>query len=1070
MKRFTHPTVTFLLSLTLLFTVGCSKAAKRERFLKEARKNFAAGKYENAEINYTKALRIPPVNPEAVAQLGIIYFQSGRLPQANAYLTEAVKLDPDNLDARVNLGLLNLTVRNLGPALEQANYVLSKQPTNQEAVLLLAECATNAASAKAIASQINSLAQVSGDAASFRLGLATLALRAGDIPQAKQHIAKALQLDPKYAPAQSARAIILLQEHQTKEAGEALKTAADLSPPRSPRRIQYAMFKLQSGETDAARTVLKEIIDQAPDYIPAYTALAQLELGAKRPEEAGKLIDTALLKDNGNYDALLLNGSIKLVKGDTKAAVEAFTRASAVYARSPQVAFQLARAHLLNGETAKAITFLNQALQLQPGNPEAVLLLAELNLQKGDTLPVIASITALLKKQPNIPQAYLMLAAAHAARNDAASALEVYSLMRKAFPKSPEVPYLAAGLLARQGRFDEARRQCDNALQISTNYLPAVELLVDLDLSQRHYADAMARANRLQAALTNTAEPRLLAAKIYIAQTNYAQAEEALLKTIEINPESTKAYLWLAQIQVESGHQKEALERLNTLVARTNDISAYMQIGIIHETLKEYPAARDAYEKLLSFNPRFSPALNNLAYIYADKLNNPAKALPLAELARELLPYNPSAADTLGWVLYRKGDYSRALGLLQDASTKLPDEPEVQYHLGMAGYMVGDEDLARAAFTRALQATNNPPYFGESKSRLATLNLNAGSASVESLQAVLKKNPGDPIALSRLAAAYLNQKNYEKAAETYQSILKAVPGNARPKLKLAELYSGPLKNPTKAMELAKEAHAAMPGDPEIMKTLGRLAFKSGDFAWSASLLQDAARKSPEDLELQYALAWSLYANGNVNAAREALELAVQATNSAPFKTDTSQFLTLLNASTNLSTVKSIQSKIDAALQTDASYVPAIGLSAMVDASEGRTDSATKKFESVLAKYPNFTPAAREIAIIASANPSSDPKAFDLALKARQAYPQDPLVARALGLMSYRRNDSSRAVQYLQEATRANPKDAEALFYLGSAQLQLKSPKDAKSTLQQALALNLPPTLAQEAKRLLSESK
>ena len=34
--------------------------------------------------------------------------------------------------------------------------------------------------------------------------------------------------------------------------------------------------------------------------------------------------------------------------------------------------------------------------------------------------------------------------------------------------------------------------------------------------------------------------------------------------------------------------------------------------------------------------------------------------------------------------------------LLQDSAAKLPDSPEVQFHVGMAHYMMGDEAAARS--------------------------------------------------------------------------------------------------------------------------------------------------------------------------------------------------------------------------------------------------------------------------------------------------------------------------------------------------------------------------------------
>jgi len=40
--------------------------------------------------------------------------------------------------------------------------------------------------------------------------------------------------------------------------------------------------------------------------------------------------------------------------------------------------------------------------------------------------------------------------------------------------------------------------------------------------------------------------------------------------------------------------------------------------GMIYSQMKEFNKARDAYEKIVAASPDFVPALNNLAYIYAE--------------------------------------------------------------------------------------------------------------------------------------------------------------------------------------------------------------------------------------------------------------------------------------------------------------------------------------------------------------------------------------------------------------------------------------------------------------------
>jgi uncharacterized protein HemY len=92
----------------------------------------------------------------------------------------------------------------------------------------------------------------------------------------------------------------------------------------------------------------------------------------------------------------------------------------------------------------------------------------------------------------------------------------------------------------------------------------------------------------------------------------------------------------------------------------------------------------------------------------------------------------------------------------------------------------------------------------------------------------------------------------------------------------------------------------------------------------------------------------------------------------------------------------------------------------------------------------------------------------LALKARESFPDDPNLTKALGILAFRREDYSRSVQLLKESSQKLNNDAETLFYLGMAQYRLKRLEESKQTLQKALALNLSPQLAEQARRVLAE--
>jgi len=75
-------------------------------------------------------------------------------------------------------------------------------------------------------------------------------------------------------------------------------------------------------------------------------------------------------------------------------------------------------------------------------------------------------------------------------------------------------------------------------------------------------------------------------------------------------------------------------------------------------------------------------------------------------MAQEAAPAEPQFSDTLGWILYKRGVYQRALALLKESAAKLPANPEVQYHLGMAALKAGDTDTAKKGVGRCHRLAN----------------------------------------------------------------------------------------------------------------------------------------------------------------------------------------------------------------------------------------------------------------------------------------------------------------------------------------------------------------------------
>jgi Tfp pilus assembly protein PilF len=81
---------------------------------------------------------------------------------------------------------------------------------------------------------------------------------------------------------------------------------------------------------------------------------------------------------------------------------------------------------------------------------------------------------------------------------------------------------------------------------------------------------------------------------------------------------------------------------------------------------------------------------------------DPDEASKLAQRAVELAPENATVQDTLGWVYYRKRNYTMALTYLKAAVAKEPT-PRREFHLAVCYLKIGNKELGEKLLQKTLQ-------------------------------------------------------------------------------------------------------------------------------------------------------------------------------------------------------------------------------------------------------------------------------------------------------------------------------------------------------------------------------
>jgi tetratricopeptide (TPR) repeat protein len=132
------------------------------------------------------------------------------------------------------------------------------------------------------------------------------------------------------------------------------------------------------------------------------------------------------------------------------------------------------------------------------------------------------------------------------------------------------------------------------------------------------------------------------------------------------------------------------------------DLGLKYAASLVRLTQGEYEAAELLYREILAGNPKFVPALNNLAMLLAEKPTARGEALELISQAIEIAGPDTGLQDTKGAILVYSQRAAEAVPLLE-AATRDPDaDPRHHLHLALAYENLGQIEPAREHLKIAL--------------------------------------------------------------------------------------------------------------------------------------------------------------------------------------------------------------------------------------------------------------------------------------------------------------------------------------------------------------------------------
>ena len=707
--------------------------------------NFKAGYWELSE-----SVRLDPSNLEARRNFGGMSVAARDFDQVLEQADALIEADPDDA---VGYHLKGQAMDGQGSPAEAEEFhlkAIEKDPENYEYLVILSKYYSRQLRFDESEATLKRYTAADPGYESYTQ-LGRFYISSKRLEDAEGAFEKALELDQNEKPAAyNNLAALYLEQRRTDDAIAILQQGVDSLENNSDVIYNLARLYAAQGEQDRARELLVQGTVADPDNPRVHLVLseylgAQGDVeGALAAAEAAEAADPESTKARMRKAELLVDLGFREKDNDKIAAAASLVNEMLAAAPTDSDALLVrSKIEMAEGKQAASIESLQAAIQSRPGWPEAHFLLGSAFAMVGDRNGARMELARALELDARMIKARGMLAQVHAELGEHEYAVEQGRVYLRTNPSDVPMRVLVAQSLVRLGKIDDAAAELDlvpdenrtpealyaigrvqmargdregarkNLLKVNEmqpNEPEILRSLVALDLRTDKADEAIARIDDAIEADPGNARLLQLRAEIALSRDDGPRAEEVLRQAIEINPNDQGSYRLLAGLYQRQGRFDDTIATYEAAIEIRPDSADILHfLGVLYEHQGKGDRAIGYYEKAISYNPDLGDAKNNLAYLLAEQEGGDLdRALSLAQEAKALMPDNANAADTLGWVLYKRGVTSAALGYLQDAEAGMDPNSQslgvVRYHLAQAYEANEENEKALASLDRALAA------------------------------------------------------------------------------------------------------------------------------------------------------------------------------------------------------------------------------------------------------------------------------------------------------------------------------------------------------------------------------
>lgn len=727
--------VSLLLGIVLQLGCQASPEVRKQRAVKRANELVAAKDFRRAVLEWKTALDVAPQDAEIHFQLGSTHLSLDDVRSAVQSFQRAVQLDPKHAAAQIKLAELYSAASDpetLQDAQSRMETLLETTPDNPEALSTLAHAELRLGEFADAEKHLTQAAAQAPSNIKAALGLAQLHVGRKHYAEAEAALKKATAQDPPLATPHVILGEFYVQLDRIDEARRQFERALAIDPNHSlalvdlahlRRRLGdnagaedtykrlaangdaqyktvYGVFLLKTGQHERGLAELKRVYSSEPDSRDIRRQLIAAYTITGRSADLDTLLSDALKKNARDTDALLHRARLELANGRYTDAQNSANQVLKVEPNSAVAHFVLAGVHGRLGNLRNRRQELSEAVRLNP-----LYLAARLELAR--TMIASKAASSALTLLNETPELQRRDPAVIAERNRALWATGNYGDAKKGIQaglslvRTPELLLQNAALSISEKNFTAARAAAEEVLKTSPEETRALDLLGRVAREEKR-PETILRRVRDHA----SAHPKSARLQHYLgAQLARAGSLDEARATFEsarrLDTSFWPATLSLAETALKQGRPDEAKTLANSLQGtRVAQAPAERLLAAIELQQNNGAAAVPHLRRVAELQPDDALAINNLAYALAEHGNSLDEALQIAQKAKELAPNHAAVDDTLGWILYKKGLYSRAIQYLEISTRRQPTAGR-HAHLAMAYARTGDKNRGFLHLTTA---------------------------------------------------------------------------------------------------------------------------------------------------------------------------------------------------------------------------------------------------------------------------------------------------------------------------------------------------------------------------------